>query len=94
MHDHCEGMVMATTNSGQGTDSSTADEAAATGINQTFKSMQYCEYLCQFGRCMTLLDASESLTALSLLLARDGDFYTSHILSPPIEVHFRPPINA
>ena len=79
---------------GQDVDSSTADKTAVAGVNQTFTSMQDCEYLCQFGRCMTLLDASESLTALSLLLARDGDFYTSHILSPPIEVHFRPPINA
>lgn len=79
---------------GQDADSSTVDETATAGVNQTFMSMQDCEYLCQFGRCMTSLDASDSLTALSLLLARDGDFYTSHILSPPIEVHFRPPINS
>jgi hypothetical protein len=93
MPHHCEGMIMVAT-AGQDADSSTGDETAASGVNQTFKSMQDCEYLCQFGRCMTSLDASYTLTALSVLLARDGDFYTSHILSPPIEVHFRPPINA
>jgi hypothetical protein len=92
MPHHCEGMIMVAP-AGQDADSSTTDETGA-AVNQTFTSMQDCDYLCQFGRCMTSLDASDSLTTLFLLLVRDGDFYTSHILSPPIEVHFRPPINA
>ena len=91
---HCAGMVMPAEPAGEGSDSAAGDDATVVRLNQSFNSMQHCQYLCQLGRSMTSFDASDSLVVLSLLLVRDGDFYASRFVSPPLEVHFRPPINA
>lgn len=94
MDHHCGGMIMVPVE-GRGVDPMMGDDGATSGSSQqSFKSMQDCDYLCQFFRGMSPFDAAESMPIASSLLLRDGDTYLSRFVSPPMEVHFRPPINA